>query len=64
MMYPVLTVTFDKDEKASVMCVSIIDQDGTVNVVNMLTGDLAKIMYYSLIGELDLSVSLGKKEET
>lgn len=63
MKYPVLAVTFDKDENSSALCVSIVDTDGTVNVVNMLTGDIAKIMYYSLLGKLDLNVSLGEKEK-
>ena len=62
MKYPVLAVTFDKDGNNSVMCVSIVDTDGVVNVENILASDIAKILYYALLGKIDLNIKELKSE--
>ena len=47
-----LTISFDKsDEDVSVMCVADASYFGTVNVINMITGEKAERLYNELTGQ-------------
>ncbi len=47
-----LTISFDKsDEDVSVMCVVDAPYFGTVNVINMITGEKAERLYNELTGQ-------------
>ena len=59
-----LTISFDKsDEDVSVMCVAVASFFGTVNVINMITGEKAERLYNELTGQNVIVKAEGEDKE-